>query len=84
MGTFKLKNGWKINTYGDYDKDGWKVPNRSAMPWEKNNFRGAFELKSSMVIFGIRIGFSRDGTVFINYAALMIDLFRLLAYLISY
>ena len=32
MGTFKLKNGWKINTR-DYDKDGWKVPNRSAMPW---------------------------------------------------
>ena len=55
MGTFKLKNGWKINTYGDYDKDGWKVPNRSAMPWEKNNFRGAFELKSSNGIFGIRI-----------------------------
>ena len=55
MGTFKLKNGWKINTYGDYDKDGWKVPNRSAMPWEKNNFRGAFELKSANVHFGIRI-----------------------------
>ena len=55
MGTFKLKNGWKINTYGDYDKDGWKVPNRSAMPWEKNNFRGAFELKSSKGNFGIRI-----------------------------
>ena len=55
MGTFKLKNGWKINTYGDYDKDGWKVPNRSAMPWEKNNFRGAFELKSSNGTFGIRI-----------------------------
>ena len=55
MGTFKLKNGWKINTYGDYDKDGWKVPNRSAMPWEKNNFRGAFKLKSSNGNFGIRI-----------------------------
>ena len=55
MGTFKLKNGWKINTYGDYDKDGWKVPNRSAMPWEKTNFRGAFELKSSNGNFGIRI-----------------------------
>ena len=55
MGTFKLKNGWKINTYGDYDKDGWKVPNRSAMPWEKNNFRGEFELKSSNGNFGIRI-----------------------------
>ena len=55
MGTFKLKNGWKINTYGDYNKDGWKVPNHSAMPWEKNNFRGAFELKSSNGNFGIRI-----------------------------
>lgn len=55
MGTFQLKNGWKINTYGDYNKDGWKVPNRSAMPWEKNNFRGAFELKSSNGNFGIRI-----------------------------
>ena len=42
MSTFKLKNGWK-------------VPNRSAMPWEKNNFRGAFELKSSNGNFGIRI-----------------------------
>ena len=55
MGNFKLKIGWKINKYGDYDKDGWKVPNRSAMPWEKNNFRGAFELKSSNGNFGIRI-----------------------------
>ena len=55
MGTFKLKNGWKINTYGDYDKDGWKVPNRSAMPWEKYIFRGAFELKSSNGNFGFRI-----------------------------
>ena len=30
MGSFKLKNGMRINTYGEYDKDGWKVPNRSA------------------------------------------------------
>lgn len=55
MGSFKLKNGMRINTYGDYDKDGWKIPNRSAMPWEKNNFRGAFELKSANGNFGIRI-----------------------------
>jgi hypothetical protein len=55
MGSFKLKNGMRINTYGDYDKDGWRVPNRSAMPWEKNNFRGAFELKSANGNFGIRI-----------------------------
>lgn len=55
MGSFKLKNGMRINTYGDYDEKGWRVPNRSAMPWEKNNFRGAFELKSANGAFGIRI-----------------------------
>jgi len=55
MGTFKLKNGWTLHTYGDYDSDGWKVPNRSALPWEKNNFRGAFEVKSNNGAFGIRI-----------------------------
>ena len=47
--------GMRINTYGDYNKDGWRVPNRSAMPWERNNFRGAFELKSANGNFGIRI-----------------------------
>ena len=55
MGSFKLKNGMRINTYGEYDKDGWKVPNRSALPWEKNNFKGAFEMKSANGAFGIRI-----------------------------
>lgn len=55
MGSFKLKNGMRINTYGEYDKDGWKVPNPSALPWEKNNFKGAFELKSANGSFGIRI-----------------------------
>ena len=42
MGSFTLKNGWK-------------VPNPSALPWEKNNFKGAFELKSANGAFGIRI-----------------------------
>lgn len=55
MGSFKLKNGMRLNTYGDYDKDGWKVPNRSAMPWQRNNFRGAFELKSANGSFGIKV-----------------------------
>lgn len=55
MGSFTLKNGMRINTYGEYDKDGWKVPNPSALPWEKNNFKGAFELKSANGSFGIRI-----------------------------
>lgn len=55
MGSFKLKNGMRINTYGDYNMDGRKVPNRSAMPWQRNNFRGAFELKSANGAFGIRV-----------------------------
>lgn len=55
MGSFRLKNGMRINTYGEYDKDGWKVHNHSALPWEKNNFKGAFEMKSSNGAFGIRI-----------------------------
>lgn len=55
MESFRLKNGMRINTYGEYDKDGWKVPNHSALPWEKNNFKGAFEMKSSNGAFGIRI-----------------------------
>ena len=55
MGSFRLKNGMRINPSGEYDKDGWKVPNHSALPWEKNNFKGAFEMKSSNGAFGIRI-----------------------------
>lgn len=55
MGSFKLKNGMRINTYGEYNADGYKVPNRSALPWERNNFKGAFELKSANGSFGIRI-----------------------------
>ena len=55
MGSFQLKNGMRINTYGDYDKEGWRMPNRSALPWERNNFRGAFELKSEDGSFGLRI-----------------------------
>ena len=55
MGSFKLKNGMRLNTYGEYNSDGYKVPNHSALPWEKNNFKGAFELKSANGAFGIRI-----------------------------
>lgn len=55
MGSFKLKNGMQLNTYGEYDANGRKVPNPSAMPWEKNNFKGGFELKSGNGAFGIRI-----------------------------
>lgn len=55
MGSFRLKNNWRINTYGEYNKEGYKVYNPSALPWEKDNFKGAFELKSSDGSFGIRV-----------------------------
>ena len=55
MGSFKLKNGMKVNTYGDYNSKGYRVMNPSALPWERNNFRGAFELKSANGNFGIRV-----------------------------
>lgn len=55
MGSFQLKNGWKLNTYGEYDADGKRVYNPSALPWQRNNFKGAFELKSQDGSFGFRI-----------------------------
>ncbi|MBQ8501643.1 MAG: occludin [Bacteroides sp.] len=55
MGSFRLKNGMRINTYGQYNKEGWRMPSHSALPWERNNFRGAFELKSANGSFGIRV-----------------------------
>ena len=55
MGTFRLKNGMTLHTYGEYDKDGQKVNNPSALPWQRNNFRGAFELKLANGSFGVRI-----------------------------
>ena len=70
---FKLKNGWKITTYGEYDADGNKVRNPSALPWEKNNFNGAFEMKSENGNFGIRIEVQKR-----TNDTLLIDLFIVL------
>lgn len=60
--TFKLKNGLRITTYGEYDADGYKVRNPGALPWERNNFNGAFEMKSENGNFGIRIEVQRGRT----------------------
>lgn len=59
MSSFKLKNGMRLNTYGQYNKDGFRMVNPSALPWERNNFKGAFELKSANGNFGIRIEVER-------------------------
>lgn len=53
--TYRLNNGMRFTTYGEYDADGYKRPNPSALPWEKNNFNAAFELKSPNGKFGVRM-----------------------------
>lgn len=53
--SFTLNNGIRINTYGEYDSDGYKRYNPSALPWEKNNFNAAFEIKSPNGKFGFKV-----------------------------
>lgn len=53
--TYKLNNGVRINLYGEYNADGYKVYNPSALPWEHNNFNAAFEMKSANGNFGIKV-----------------------------
>ena len=53
--SYKLNNGLRINTYGEYDADGYKVYNPAALPWERNNFNAAFEVKSPNGKFGIKV-----------------------------
>lgn len=52
--SFRLNDNMRINTYGQYRLDGSKIPNPSALPWEKNNFIGGMELKFNKN-FGIRV-----------------------------
>lgn len=52
--SFKLNDKVLLNTYGQYDMYGRRVPNPNALPWEKNNFTGGMELKFNKN-FGVRI-----------------------------
>lgn len=56
VANFRLKNGITISTMGDYDANGNRV-NRPVNPWQRNNFQGAFQLKSAdgKFSFGIRV-----------------------------
>lgn len=56
--SFKLGGNTTLNTYGQYDMYGRKVPNPGALPWEKNNFVGGMELKFNKN-FGVRIEVQR-------------------------
>ena len=53
--SYKLNNGMRINLYGEYDADGHKVYNPSALPWQRNNFNAAFEMKSANGNFGVKL-----------------------------
>ena len=53
--SYKLNNGLRINTYGEYDANGYKRTNPSAMPWQRRNFNAAFEVKSPDGKFGIKL-----------------------------
>jgi hypothetical protein len=55
MGSFRLKNGARINTYGNYNADGYRVVSPGTLPWERNNFHGAFEMKSANGNFGFKL-----------------------------
>jgi hypothetical protein len=58
--SFRLKNGAQINVYGKYDAQGRLLPGMNAMPWQKHDFKGAFEMKSANGHFGISIEVSRE------------------------
>ena len=56
VANFRLKNGMTISTMGDYDANGHRV-NRPVLPWQRNNFQGAFQVKSAdgKFSFGIHV-----------------------------
>ncbi len=54
--TYRLNNGLRITTYGEYNADGHKVHNPAALPWQRNNFNAGFEFKSESGNFSIGIG----------------------------
>lgn len=57
--TYRLNDKLRLNTYGEYDADGYKRYNPAALPWERNDFNAAFEMKSGNGKFGIRLEVER-------------------------
>ena len=51
---FQTQKRMEKQPHGEYDADGNKVRNQ-ALPWEKNNFNGAFRDEIGECNFGIRI-----------------------------
>ena len=53
--TYKLNNGMRFTTYGEYNSDGKRMLNPNAKPWQKQNFNAGFMLESENKKFGIGI-----------------------------
>lgn len=66
VGTFRLNDKMQISLFGQYRMDGTKIHNTSAYPWEKNMFRGGFELKFNKS-FGIRMEVNRGNNYMFPY-----------------
>jgi hypothetical protein len=60
QGSFKLKNGMKVNVYGKYGADGRLLPGMNVLPWQGHDFKGAFELRSASGSFGIKVEINRE------------------------
>lgn len=54
VANFRLRNGMTFSTIGDYDEKGVRV-NRPINPWQRNNFQGAFQLKSADGKFSFQV-----------------------------
>lgn len=59
LASFKLNNGMTLTTYGDYDSYGRRHISPSALPWQRNDFHGAFRLKSADGKFSVQVRVSR-------------------------
>jgi hypothetical protein len=59
-GSFRLNNGMRLNVYGQRSADGRLLPGMNVLPWQKNDFKGAFELRSASGHFGVTIEVSRE------------------------
>ncbi len=67
MSSFRLNDNLRFNLYGEYDANGRKIPKPSVFPWEKNDFKGGFELKTNNGHFGIRFEVQRKTNPYIPY-----------------
>ena len=59
--SFQLNDNLILNTFGQYDEQGRKIPTPGLMPWQKDHFIGGFELKSKDNRFGIRVEVRQGG-----------------------